>query len=152
MLIEGAADHYDEVLEAIDARLESADVEGTLRNTRQVVHGAWHAPAESWLVVEHRLLRDIRHYVRCRPFGAHLEVVHITAIEPAWWKRMAASALHRGAWWSWSVPTHGQAEEYLRSWLAVVSQAVTGATKHLARRLARGRVLGERVEDVLAWW
>jgi hypothetical protein len=151
MLIESAAEHRDELLEAIDQRLE-AGAEGSRWSMRQVAHGSWGTPAEPWLVVEHRLLPDIRHYVRFRDFGAHLEVVHITAIEPAWWKRVAASAIHRGAWWSWSVPSRGQADENLRSWLALVSHAVTGATKHLTQRLARGRVLGERVEDVLAWW
>jgi hypothetical protein len=151
LLVEGGAEHCDELLEAIEARLESAELRESRCSVRGVtVDRAWCLAAEPWLVVEHRRLADIRHYVRCRPFGAHLEVVHVTAIEPAWWKSGAAYLLNGGAWWSWSLAKGDDAE--LGSWLAVVAQAITAATKHLAQRLARGQVLGRLEPDALGWW
>lgn len=152
LLVAHAADKCEELLEAIEARLESAEMQAARWRVCLVSFESGSAPAERWLVVEHRALADIRHYIRCRGIGAHLEALHIAAIEPPWWKRTAAYVLKRGAWWEMSVPVGGAHEADLRAWLAIVEQAVTAETRQLAQQLGRGRVIGQLEPDTLAWW
>ncbi|MEO7331661.1 MAG: hypothetical protein ABI193_24010 [Minicystis sp.] len=151
LLLEGAAERRDELIEAIAARLDAAEVHDSRWSVRDVALELW-SPPVPWLAVQHRRLPDVRQYVRCRPFGAHLEVMHICTVEPVWWKYALASFVKAGAWWAWSLPEGGELELELRSWLAVVGHAVTAATKQLAQDLARGRVLGQPEHDPLAWW
>lgn len=135
LVVEGGAEHGDELLEAIQARLERAELQETRWAVRdRAIGSGWFAPGEPWLVIEHRRIRDIRHYVRCRPVGVHLEVLHLTAIEPPLWKCAAAVVLKGGAWWSWSIPDGTSAEADLRSWLTVVSHVVHEDATHSALR------------------
>lgn len=153
VLIEGGAEHCDDLIEDFVVRLEQTQLADCGWHTEEVAMSSrWWARAEPWLVLEHRRLVDIRHYVRCRPFGAHLEVLHVSAIEPPAWKRAGASLLGGGAWWSWSLPHGTTAVTELQSWLAVVTQALSAATKQLSQRLARGQALGQVDPDTLAWW
>lgn len=154
LIVEAGGEHSGELLEDIERRLENAQVvDDTRWGVRDVVVGrGWFSPAQSWLVIEHRRLKDVRHYVRWRPFGVHLVIVQLTTIEPPLWKRGAASLLRAGAWWSWSIPGGTLAEENLRSWLTVVGHVIQSAARDLARRVARGRGIGQLEPDVLARW
>ena len=155
LLIEGGADHVEDLLDDIERQLENADLGGRVHWTFRevVVGGGWPARGQPWLVVEHRHFPDVRQYVRCRAFGAHLELVHLTAVEPPAWKRWAASLLVRDGWWSWSLPRRELDEADLRSWLAVVGRVVSQSAKRLAQRAGRGgATLRPADTDVLAWW
>ena len=152
-VVEGGAEHDEELLESIESMLERAALRDVRWLSRPVALGSpWFARPQPWLVIEHRAFPDIRQYIRSRPLGAHLELVHISAIEPPWWKRWGASLVSGGRWWSWSVPEDVGGEAELRSWLAVVARSVDAATKRLAERLGRAPVLGRLEWDVLGWW
>jgi len=152
LVVESGADHDAELLENIDTRLERAGQRDTRWGVRPVSLGTWFARPQPWLVIEHRAFPDIRHYIRSRALGAHLELVHISAIEPRWWKRWGASLARGGRWWSWSMPEDIGGEAELRSWLAVVARSVDAATKEIAERLGQAPVLGRLEGDVLGWW
>ena len=154
LLVENGAEHAEALLEEIERGLEDSDLGTTARWVfREVAvdERRWSQGCR-WLVVEHRQLRDVRQYVRCREFGMHLEIVHLTTIEPSAWKAWAASLFHRGAWWSWSIPRGELAETSLASWLAVVGHVIQRAARRLAQQLGRGGGLRRLETDVLAWW
>lgn len=154
LLVEGGAEHADALLEEIEQGLEESDLGTTARwMFREVaVDERWRSEGYRSLVVVHRQVRDVRQYVRCRPYGTHVEIVHLTTIEPWAWKAWAASLLHRGAWWSWSLPKGELSEAGIASWLAVVTHVIQAAARRLAQELDRGGALRRPETDPLAWW
>lgn len=154
LMVEGGAEHVESLLDDVEQGLDEADLGATTRwRLREVaVAERWWSEGRTWLAIEHRQVRDVRQYVRCRPYGTHLEVVHLTTIEPPRWKAWGASLLHRGAWWHWSLPPGELAETSLASWQAVVTHVIQGATRRLAQRLGRGGGLRRLDTDALAWW
>ncbi len=155
LLVEDGAEQAEELLDAIEGRLERAGLEVRGGWARQdIALGSWLRPARRpFLVVQPAHFGDVRVYISARAYGAHAELLRLVAVEPAWVKRQLARLLPGGQWWAWSLPHSVAGEEELRSWLTVVHEAVNQTGKDLARRLGGSReLLSRETRDVLAWW
>ena len=137
-LLDGAADHAGDLLDAIEVEMERVGLEGTSRWSRVL---AWLEPdrqgdTREFVVVTHRRFPDLRHWIGCRPMGIHLELLTMTAVMPSWLKRRFVSLLFRGEWWRWSLPHGLSQEEEIRTWLTQLHEITSGSAKTLVRRLA----------------
>lgn len=154
-LLDGAADHAGDLLDAIEIEMERIGLDGTSRWSQVL---AWLEPdrrgdAREFVVVIHRRFPDLRHWIGCRPMGIHLEVLTMTAVMPSWLKRRLASLLFRGEWWRWSLPRGLSQEEEIRTWLTLLHEITSGSAKNLVRRLAGANAtLAPAARDVLAEW
>ncbi len=81
-----------ELLDAIEVELERV-------LDRRVVGGprgasldpATRRDVREFLIVTHRWVPDLSHWIGCRPAGIHLEVLTLTAMSPSWLKRRSSS-------------------------------------------------------------
>jgi hypothetical protein len=155
LLLDGAADLADELLDAIEAELERYGLESTSRWTRVLASLAPRGRQEvrEFLVVNHRGLKDLAHWVGCRPAGIHLEVLMMTTISPSWFKRRLSALLFAGEWWRLSMPRGLAQEEAIRIWLTALHEAVSGSAKTLVRQLAGANVaIVPAAHDPLGEW
>ena len=155
LVLEGAADHTDELVDAIEIEFDRVGLAETSRWTRTRAWLQSGRPVDArWFIhVTHRRFTDLRHWVGCRPAGIHLEVLTMTAIMPSWPKRRMAMLLCRGEWWRWSLPRGLSPEKDIRTWLTLLNEITSASAKNLVRRLAGGGVaLAPVARDVLAEW
>lgn len=140
LLLEGAADHGAELLDAIEVELERCGLDGSSRWTRRfaTLDPRRRRDVREFLIVNHRWVPDLSYWVGCRAAGIHLEVLTLTTLSPSWLKRRLSSLAFAGEWWRLSMP-HGLAqEEAVRIWLTMLHEIVGGSAKALLRQLAGG--------------
>ena len=151
LLIERAGRQTRAYVRRVQRRLLSARLPGLVATVESVRIGGLLTRARPFLVVCSGRMPDVRLYVGARSVGRHLEVLSITAVEPIWPKRVMAGALHRGAWWTWSLPGGVAGQEDLRSLLTLVESTVQSVARQLAAR-ARGNLLLTEPGNPLDVW
>jgi hypothetical protein len=140
LLLEGVADLGGELLDSIEVELERCGLEDSSRWTRALasLDPRRRRDVREFLIVTHRRVPDLSHWIGCRPAGIHLEVLTLPALSPSWIKRRASSLVFGGEWWRLSMP-HGLAqEEAVRIWLTTLHEVVSGSAKAMLRQLAGG--------------
>ena len=155
LLLEGAADLGDEMLDAIEIELERCGLEDTSQWTRALasLDTRRRRDVREFIVVTHRMLPDLAHWVGCRPAGIHLEVLTLTAISPSWIKRRASSLVFAGEWWRLSMPRGLAQEEAVRIWLTTLHEVVGESAKAMLRQLAGGgATIVPATRDPLGEW
>ena len=154
LLLDGAADFAGELLDAIEVELERCGLEESSRWTRVLARldPIRRHDIREFVVVSHRGLPDLSHWIGCQPAGVHLEVLTMTAIAPSWIRRRVAGFVFGGEWWRLSMP-HGVAqEEAVRIWLTTLHEVVSGSAKTLLRQLAGGAAIVPATRDPLGEW
>jgi hypothetical protein len=155
LLLDGAADHAGELMDAIEVELERCGLDETSRWTRVLtsLDPRHRGDQSEFLIVTHRWVPDLSYWVGCRAAGIHLEALTLTALTPSWLKRRFSSLVFAGEWWRISMP-HGLAqEEAVRTWLTTLHEVVGGSAKALLRQLAGGRAaVVPAARDPLAEW
>lgn len=153
LIIERGAAQAEGWLDALEKRLERAQLTGVLVSRAPDPFGNRRGSNPNCLVVRQSAFPDVRLYVTARAVGIHLEVLQLVALEPSLIKRRLAAALTGGSWWAWSLPRSIAQQEDLRTWLTVVETTVQAAAQGLVARLGGGRgALPLRRDDVLEQW
>ena len=154
LLLDGAADLAGELLDMIEVELERCGLEATSRWRRALaaLDPRRRRDVREFIVVSHRGLPDLSHWIACRPAGIHLEVLTMTAVAPSWFKRRLAGLVFAGEWWRLSMPRGVAQEEAIRIWLTTLHEVVSGSAKTLLRQLAGCAAIVPATRDPLGEW
>jgi hypothetical protein len=155
LLLDGVGDHAAELLDIIEMELERCGLDETSRWTRALerLDRRGRPDVREFIVVTHRGLPELAHWISCRPTGIHLEVLTMTVIASSEIKRRLAAPLFDGEWWRFSMPRGLAQEEAIRIWLTTLHEVVGGSAKALMRRLAGGNAaIAPAARDPLAEW
>lgn len=138
-LVQGSAECAGELLDAIEDRLIRADIAGLRVRS---------SPIRGMLTASLSRVPDAKQYVRTRPHGIHLEVEHISVLEPTFWKARFAWLL-TGESASWSLPMGQAATSEVRMLIVIVRQAVLEASRAVADQASGPE---PDLEEVLKEW
>jgi hypothetical protein len=140
VFVEVGANAVEEVLEAVERRIETAAMPGS----EVSVNG-------DAITVTIRNLPDYQQVVRLRPYGAHLQCEHETLLAPRLLKR-CLSGLLSGEGLHWSRIKRPDQERELRAATTVIRHALAESCKELVARRA-GMVARRRdLDEVLESW
>jgi hypothetical protein len=137
MLVDGAAQRANEVLDDIQARLTAARIPGNCEwSIEEVVSGGLLSRTKrEFLIVRLDQFSDYRNYVGVRPYGTHLDCCRFLTVEPGFFKRQLSQALTGGEDRVFSVPKNLLVEQDLHAWVTIVHHCVLDGVKALYTKL-----------------
>lgn len=140
MIVEGAKDKVEDVLDDIERRLDEADLPEGCSCERETVQsgGLLSKTKRSFLICRNGAFKDYRVYIGVRTYGAHLDVCRFVSLEPGAFKQLMAQQLG-GDVNALSGPKNILVEQDLRAWLTVVHHAVVDAVDGLFGKLKQDR-------------
>lgn len=139
MLVDGAAQRGNEVLDDIQSRLTAARIPGKCEWSLDEVEsgGMFSKTKREFLIIRLDQFSDYRNYVSVRPYGTHLDCCRFLTVEPGFLKRQLSQAITGGEDRALSVPKNLLVEQDLSAWVTVVHHAVIDAVKDLYSKLGQ---------------
>ncbi len=138
MMVDGAGQHANEVMDEIQRRLEEAQIPGGSRWALKEVksHGWLSRVRREFLIIRLEQFHDYRMYVAVRAYGIHLDVCRFLTAEPGRIKGYLSDKLV-GDKRALSVPKNILIEQDLRAWVTVVHHAVRASVATIMEKLGQ---------------
>ena len=153
MMVDGAANRAQAVLDDVGRRLKAADVPGGCDwEVEEVKSSGWFAKVRrEFLVVRLERFGDYRMYVAAGEYGAHLDVCRFLTVEPGFFKKQLAERF--GGMDALSAPKNILVEQDLRAWVTVVHHCLLNAVGALMDKLGqdRGKIHRESKGYLAVW-
>lgn len=134
-LVEGGSGRGEDLLDALEAGLEGAEIPGGCTWELCELKGAGYEPS---LLIRVQRLPDLRVYISARDYGVHLQVSRIITVEPGWLKRTFAEKSY-GDPLALSIPGDVRGKQELSAFVAVVQHCVKTAADTLVEKRSRAQ-------------